>query len=69
MADTLQLLNLFKQAGQILALYEPQIFAEADHLLARIMPCHVSGIRGVWLRVTDSDIKLRSKGRPNFVEA
>ena len=61
MADTLQLLNLFKQAGQLLSLYEPQIFAEADHLLARILPCHVNGIRGVWLRATDSGYKTAFK--------
>jgi hypothetical protein len=44
-----------------LAMYEPQIFAEADQLLTRIMPCHVNGIRGVWLRATNSDYKGASK--------
>jgi very-short-patch-repair endonuclease len=57
MADTFQLLNLLKQAEHILTTYEPQIFAEADQLLARVMPCHVNGIRGVWLRATNSDYK------------
>jgi very-short-patch-repair endonuclease/Cdc6-like AAA superfamily ATPase len=61
MADTFQLLNLFKQAEQLLAMYEPQIFAEADHLLARILPCHVNGIRGVWQRATNSDYKTAYK--------
>jgi hypothetical protein len=61
MADTFQLLNLFKQAEQLLGMYEPQIFAEADHLLAQILPCHVNGIRGVWLRATNSDYKTAYK--------
>jgi very-short-patch-repair endonuclease len=61
MADTFQLLTLLKQAEQTLAVYEPEIFAEADHLLARIMPCHVNGIRGVWLRATNSDYKTACK--------
>jgi very-short-patch-repair endonuclease len=61
MADTFQRVNLFKQAESLLAAYEPQIFAEADHLLARILPCHVNGIRGVWLRTTNSDYKTAYK--------
>jgi very-short-patch-repair endonuclease len=61
MAATFQLITLFKQAEQLLATYEPQIFVEADHLLARILPCHVNGIRGVWLRTTNRDYKAAYK--------
>jgi hypothetical protein len=61
MADTFQLLNLLKQAEQLLAMYEPQIFAEVDHLLAGILPCHVNGIRGLWLRTTNSGYKTAYK--------
>jgi very-short-patch-repair endonuclease len=61
MAGTFQLINLSKQVEQLVATYEPQVFVEADHLLARILPCHVNGIRGVWLRTTNRDYKTAYK--------
>jgi very-short-patch-repair endonuclease len=61
MAETLKLLNLLRQAEQTLANYEPQVFSNADRLLAQILPCHVHGVRGVWLRATNKDYKIAFK--------
>jgi very-short-patch-repair endonuclease len=61
MAEAADLLAVLKQTDRILADYEPQIFDEADRLLKQMLPCHVSGLRGVWLRATNSAYKTASK--------
>ncbi len=61
MTETNHFLSVLKQADHILDSYEPQIFDEADQLLAQMLPCHVNGIRGVWLRTVSSAYKAARK--------
>jgi hypothetical protein len=61
MAEAIQLLSLLKQADRLLTIYEPPVFIEADQLLSCMLPCQANGIRGIWLRLTNSAYKAALK--------
>jgi very-short-patch-repair endonuclease len=61
MAEASQLLSVLKQADHVLKIYEPQVFIEAGQLLSLMLPCRSNGIRGIWLRLTNSAYKAASK--------
>ena len=54
-------LGVLKRADQILAAYAPEVFSEADQMLTAMKPSQVSGIRGVWLRLTNGEYKTARK--------
>lgn len=56
-----ELLKVLNEAERILATYVPEVFTEADDLLTAMRPSQVSGIRGVWLRLTNREYKTACK--------
>ena len=54
-------LRVLKQADQILATYMPEVFTEGDQMLTAMSPGQVSGIRGVWFRLTNREYKAACK--------
>ena len=61
MAEASRLLSVLKQADYVLKIYEAQVFIEAGQLLSLMLPCQGNGIRGIWLRLTNSAYKAASK--------
>jgi very-short-patch-repair endonuclease len=61
MVETIQLLLLLKQTDRLLTIYESPVFIEADQLLSCMLPCQANGIRGTWLRLTNSAYKAAHK--------
>src|ERR1700722_16069849 len=61
MVETIQLLLLLKQTDRLLTIYESPVFIEADQLLSYMLPCQASGIRGTWLRLTNTAYKTAHK--------
>jgi very-short-patch-repair endonuclease len=61
LAEIDDLLTVLKQADQILAAYVPEVFTEADQMLTAMIPGQVSGIRGVWFRLTNGEYKAACK--------
>ena len=61
MVETDEFLRVLKQADHILAAYVPEVFTEANQMLAAMSPSQVSGIRGVWLRLTNGEYKAACK--------
>ena len=59
--ETDEFLRVLKQADHVLAAYVPEVFTEANQMLAAMMPSQVSGIRGVWLRLTNGEYKAACK--------
>ncbi len=57
MSEIDELLTLLRQAHEINATYAPEVFTEADRLLAAMLPCSVGGLKGIWLRLTDRAYK------------
>jgi very-short-patch-repair endonuclease len=61
MAEINELLTVLKQADHILAAYAPEVFTEADRLLAAMLPGQIGGLKGVWRRVTSGPYKAAYK--------
>jgi len=61
MAELNELLTLLKQSDRILSAYIREVFIEADHLLAAMLPGQEGGIKGVWRRLTNSGYKTAYK--------
>jgi hypothetical protein len=61
MAEINELLTVLRQADRILATYVPEVFTEADRLLAAMLPGQVGGIKGVWRRATSGPYKAAYK--------
>ena len=61
MAEANEVLTLIGHADQILTTYQADVFVEAESLLAAMSPAQTGGIKGAWLRLTNSDYKAAYK--------